>query len=124
MDTELFAQLGAQWQGLLSLYAFAGIIALSLAGSETARLRLDAYLAVTSNTVQFGARADFFFGVGGFSVEGYLGFDTLFHFAPFSFIADLGASVALRSGGAVLLAVTLFANGVAVLLRNRFERSW
>lgn len=30
MDTEWLAQLGAQWQGLLSLYAFVGIIALSL----------------------------------------------------------------------------------------------
>ncbi len=83
-------------------------VALTLSTTENARLRLEAYLAVTSNTVQFGARADFFFGLGDFGVEGYLGFDTLFHFAPtFSFIADLGASVALRSGTAVIMTVTL-----------------
>ncbi|MCW1401398.1 sterol desaturase family protein [Novosphingobium sp. MW5] len=33
MQTDWLAQLGAQWQGLLSLYAFVGIIALTVAGS-------------------------------------------------------------------------------------------
>lgn len=82
-------------------------LAITLSSSENARLRLESYFAVTSNTVQFGAKADFFFGAGGFSVEGYLGFDALIHFSPFSFIADLSASVALRAGGTVLMSVGL-----------------
>jgi hypothetical protein len=82
-------------------------MALTLSGSRDARLRLESYLAVTSNTVQFGARVDFYFAVQPFSVEGHLGFDALFHFSPFSFIADLSASVALRMDGTILMSVAL-----------------
>ena len=82
-------------------------MAITLSSSDNARLRLESYLAVTSNTVQFGARADFYFAAGPFGVEGYLGFDSLFHFAPFSFVADLSASVALRSGATILMSVGL-----------------
>lgn len=82
-------------------------MALTLSGSANARLRLESYLAITSNTLQFGARVDFYFAVEPFSVDGHLGFDALFHFNPFSFIADLSASVALRMNGAVLLSVAL-----------------
>lgn len=83
-------------------------MAMTLSSSDNARLRLESYLAVTSNTVQFGARADFYFVAGAFGVEGCLGFDALFHFAPtFSFIADLSASVALRSGSTILMSVGL-----------------
>lgn len=82
-------------------------MALVLSGSEDARLRLESYLAVTSNTLQFGARVDFYFAVQPFSVEGLLGFDALIHFNPFSFVADLSASVALRMKGTVLMCVQL-----------------
>jgi hypothetical protein len=82
-------------------------LALTLSSSDDARLRLESYLAVTSNTLQFGARVDFYFAVKPFSVEGNLGFDALINFSPFSFIADLSASVALRMNGAVLLSVRL-----------------
>ncbi|HEY0375618.1 MAG TPA: DUF6603 domain-containing protein [Pyrinomonadaceae bacterium] len=82
-------------------------MALVLSGSDDARLRLESYLAVTSNTLQFGARVDFYFAVQPFSVEGMLGFDALIHFNPFSFITDLSASVALRMNGTVLMCVQL-----------------
>ena len=60
-----------------------------------ARIRVEGYFAVTSNTVQFGARAELFFGFDDFSVEGHLGFDALFQFSPFYFIVDdLGVAVA------------------------------
>src|SRR5262249_47729708 len=42
-----------------------------------------------------------------FSVAGEVGFDTLFHFAPFSFIADLSTSVALRNNNAILMTIGL-----------------
>ncbi|HKQ53443.1 MAG TPA: DUF6603 domain-containing protein [Pyrinomonadaceae bacterium] len=82
-------------------------MALVLSGGDDARLRLESYLAVTSNTLQFGARVDFYFAVQPFSVEGLLGFDALIHFNPFSFITDLSASVALRMKGTVLTCVQL-----------------
>jgi hypothetical protein len=83
-------------------------LALALSGDDpNARLRMEAYLAITSNTVQFGARLDFYFAAPPFSLEGRLGFDTLFHFAPFSFVADLAAQLALRQDGALLTSVAL-----------------
>jgi hypothetical protein len=83
-------------------------MAITLSSSHDARLRLESYLAITSNTLQFGARADFYFAVHPFSVEGFLGFDALFHFGPrFYFIADLSACVALRMNNEILMSVGL-----------------
>lgn len=118
-DMALRAEFGANPSFLLSIGGWnprfpapAGFpslsrLAISISSSDNARLRLESYLAVTSNTLQFGARADFYFGVSGFSVDGFVGFDALFHFAPFSFIADLSANVALRAGGTVLMSIGL-----------------
>jgi uncharacterized protein DUF6603 len=84
-------------------------IALSLADSATLRIRLEAYLALTSNTVQFGAHIDLMAKVDPFSLEGHVGFDALFQFSPFQIAADLSASVALKAGSQVLMAVALSA---------------
>jgi hypothetical protein len=82
-------------------------LALSLATGDNPRLRFEAYLALTSNTVQFGARLELLVRAGPFSLEGLLGFDAMFQFDPFRFIADLAAGVALRYEGSVLMAVYL-----------------
>jgi hypothetical protein len=37
----------------------------------------EAYFAITTNTVQFGARAQLYFGFSAFSVDGYFAFDHL-----------------------------------------------
>ena len=70
-------------------------------------MRFEAYLALTSNTVQFGARLDFSYSAAVFTLAGFLGFDALFQFAPFQFIADVGTLVALKRGGSVLMGVFL-----------------
>jgi hypothetical protein len=70
-------------------------------------LRFESYLALTSNTVQFGARFDFSYSAAGFTLAGFLGFDALFQFAPFEFIADVGAMVALKRGSNVLMGLFL-----------------
>jgi hypothetical protein len=82
-------------------------LALSLGDSDNPRLRFESYLALTSNTVQFGARFDFSYSAAGFTLAGFLGFDALFQFAPFEFIVDVGAMVALKRGGSVLMGVFL-----------------
>lgn len=41
------------------------------------------------------------------TLAGFLGFDALFQFAPFEFIADVGAMVALKRGSKVLMGVFL-----------------
>jgi Family of unknown function (DUF6603) len=82
-------------------------VAVGLSSSANAKLTLAAYMALTSNTAQVGARLDFLFKAAGFSVEGHLGFDALFTFSPFSFIVDIRAGVTLKWHGHTLFGVTL-----------------
>lgn len=82
-------------------------LALSLGDGGNPRLRLACYLALTSNTVQFGARLDLSYSSSGFTLVGFLAFDALFQFSPFQFVVDIGASVALKRGGSTLMSVSL-----------------
>jgi Family of unknown function (DUF6603) len=70
-------------------------------------LRCQAYLALTSNTVQFGARVDLVAEVAGCGLRGYLGFDALIQFSPFRFIADASGGIELRVFGETLAGVHL-----------------
>ncbi|MDR4481409.1 MAG: DUF6603 domain-containing protein, partial [Nitrospira sp.] len=81
-------------------------LALSLADGDTLQLRCAAYLAVTSNTVQFGARVDLHAAGGGFSFDGLLGFDALIQLAPLAFQVDVGAALALRYHGHLLMGIS------------------
>jgi len=82
-------------------------ITIALGESENPRIRLQAYLAATSNTVQFGALAELFVEASGFNIYGWLGFDALFILTPFSFTADLSAGLKLRRDGTVLAGIWL-----------------
>ena len=62
-------------------------IGIKILDLEQARIQVLTYFALTSNTVQFGARADCYFGLDGFSVYGYVSFDALMQFSPFCFEA-------------------------------------
>ena len=82
-------------------------ITIDMPSGHVAKMRLAAYLAITSNTVQFGADLDVFIGVSGYGLAGHLGFDTLFQIDPFAFSAAIDASVALMAGGDDLMSVEL-----------------
>jgi hypothetical protein len=82
-------------------------LSLNLLGRDNPRLLLEAYFAVTSNTVQFGARIELYAAASKFNVYGYLGFDTLFEFSPFRFTAEISAGLALRVGTRRIMGVTL-----------------
>jgi hypothetical protein len=69
------------------------------------RLRAETYFAITSNTVQFGAKAELYFGLDVFNVYGFIALDVLIQFDPFRFIATLTAMLAVRAGGETLLAI-------------------
>jgi len=56
-------------------------------------LTLQGYLAITSNTAQVGARAELNARGGGLRLHGFIGFDALFVFSPFSFRASFDAGV-------------------------------
>jgi hypothetical protein len=79
--------------------------AIVFADSENLKLRSESYLAITSNTVQFGARVDLFAKASKFSISGEAGYDVLIQFDPFHFIAALYASLQLKVGSRSLFKV-------------------
>lgn len=82
-------------------------ISASILNEDWARVRIEAYFAVTSNTVQFGARLELFFGFDALNVSGHLGLDALFQFSPFYFIVEISGSLAVKVFGFDLLSVRL-----------------
>jgi hypothetical protein len=75
--------------------------------SGNPRLRIENYFAVTSNTAQFGANGQLYVSKAGFDVEGYIGFDVLFQFSPFYFIAQVSASLSVSYEGEDILSIHL-----------------
>jgi hypothetical protein len=84
-------------------------IGLSLLSDDNPRLKVESYFAVTSNTVQFGARLELYAGVGSLNVYGFLGYDVLFQFEPFYFIAKMYGGLALREGVDVIAGINITA---------------
>ncbi|MCU0433585.1 MAG: hypothetical protein MUC87_09050 [Bacteroidia bacterium] len=78
---------------------------ISLLSGDNPRLNAQIYFAVTSNTVQSGAKVELYAGACGFSIEGWLGYDLLVQFSPFHFIASIYAGLALKCGGSTLCGV-------------------
>jgi hypothetical protein len=82
-------------------------IAINLSAGDNPRLRCEAYFALTSNTVQFGARAELYASAAGFSIHGEIGFDVLIQFDPFFFLAEFHAQLQLKRGSTNLFKVEL-----------------
>ncbi|HET9196060.1 MAG TPA: DUF6603 domain-containing protein [Vicinamibacterales bacterium] len=116
-------------------------LTLSLTDGDNPRLRLETYFAITSNTVQFGARVEVYARASSFNVYGFIAFDVLFQFSPFHFIADVSAMLALRVGSSAFASITLAftlegptpwsVNGTASFkicwfftLKVRFSKTW
>jgi hypothetical protein len=71
-------------------------------------MRADGYLAVTSNSVQFGAHIQLGASIAGCGVEGWLGLDALFLLSPrFGFSVRVTAGVAVRAFGRRLAGISL-----------------
>ena len=75
--------------------------------ADVVKLTLQSYLAVSSNTFQIGAHIEALLNAGSFNVYGWLGFDALIIFSPFSFIVDFTAGLALRSGTSTIMGITV-----------------
>lgn len=82
-------------------------ITIALASGNNPRLTCEAYFAITSNTIQFGARAQLYAAAFGFSIEGDVGFDVLVELLPFHLIADFKASVQLKRGSRSLFKLSV-----------------
>jgi hypothetical protein len=89
--------------------AFPALRRLTLAVSQNGNPQalLQCYVALTSNSLQFGARGDLTATKLGFSFAGWLGFDVLVVISPLSFVADLTAAVEVRKGALKIASVAL-----------------
>jgi hypothetical protein len=82
-------------------------IALSLGDGDNPRLRLESYFAVTSNTIQLGARVELHAEAAGFAADGQLAFDALVYFDPFGLQADFVAQVSITFESEVICSASL-----------------
>lgn len=80
-------------------------VTLSLTTGDNPRVTCQAYFALTSNTVQFGAAAYLYASAHGFSVTGAAGFDVLIQLSPFHFLAEFFAGMQLKRGSTNLFKV-------------------
>ncbi|HKD06725.1 MAG TPA: DUF6603 domain-containing protein [Bryobacteraceae bacterium] len=71
-------------------------------------LRSEAYFAVTTNSVQFGAKLELCDEIGGCGVDGWFSFDALFQWDPvFSFSIHASAGIAVQVFGETLMGVNM-----------------
>ena len=80
-------------------------LAINILNTPVAKVIVTAYFAVTSNTVQFGAACNVYFGISIANIDGHLSFDCLFQFSPFYFTITISASLSVKLFGAGLFSV-------------------
>jgi hypothetical protein len=82
-------------------------LTVAIGDGDDIQLSCSAYLAVTTNSFQFGAAVQLYASAGGFTVQGHIGFDALLVFNPFSFDVDFTAGVDVKYDGATLAGIEL-----------------
>jgi hypothetical protein len=82
-------------------------IGTSISPGPMLQARLEAYLAITTNSAQVGARVDISAGLPGFRLRGHGAFDALFVFEPFRFETTFQAEVCVEVAGADVAGVGL-----------------
>jgi len=80
-------------------------MSVSIGDGNNPRISANAYFAITSNSLQFGANVEAYASAAGFTIHGYLGFDVLIIYSPFSFEFDFSASFGVSFEGVTLLAL-------------------
>ncbi|MBP8805456.1 MAG: hypothetical protein KBG48_06640 [Kofleriaceae bacterium] len=81
-------------------------VRIELGSGDDPRLDAEGFLALTSNTLQMGARIDLYASAGPLNITGGLGFETLVQFSPFGLAVDVWAGVKLRRGTTTLAGVS------------------
>jgi hypothetical protein len=74
-------------------------IQIDIVNESYARIRCEGYFAVTTNTIQFGAHTEMFFGFPALSVEGHADLDALIQRSPFHFIVEISTSFSVKVFG-------------------------
>jgi hypothetical protein len=80
---------------------------IALLSGDNPRLTVQTYFAVTSNTVQNGARVELYAEACGFNIYGFIGYDLLVQFKPVHFVATIAAGIALREGTSVIAGISV-----------------
>lgn len=75
---------------------------ISIGDGDNPRISANNYFAITSNSLQFGANVEAYASAAGFTIHGYLGFDVLIIYSPFSFEFDFSAGFDVSFEGASL----------------------
>ena len=81
-------------------------LSVAISAGSNLQLACQSYLALTPNSLQFGARVDLYAPAGPLEVTGYLGFDALIIFSPFSFEVESVAESQSRMKAVIYLALT------------------
>ncbi len=82
-------------------------MSLGLNGGPLLEIRFDCYLALTSNTVQFGAAFSIWAKVAGFGIDGGAEFDAIIQFDPFKLKTSIGLHIAVTAVGVDLAGIWL-----------------
>jgi hypothetical protein len=75
--------------------------------SANPRLRIEKYWAVTSNSIQTGAKLEVVASAGGFSAEALLSYDAIVHLDPLRLLVDIEGRAAIKYDGSTLAGVRL-----------------
>ena len=81
-------------------------LTLALGAGDWIRISCQTYQALTSNSLQFGARAELYINAGVY-VRGWIGFDALIIYSPFSFEVGFTAGLEIGVGDISLAGVSL-----------------
>jgi hypothetical protein len=82
-------------------------LTVSIGDGDNPRISANSYFAVTSNTLQFGSNVEAYASAAGFTIHGYLGFDVLIIYSPFSFEFDFAAGFDVSFEGHSLCGLTV-----------------
>jgi hypothetical protein len=82
-------------------------ITANIINDSHARIRCDAYFALTTGTAQFGAFAEYYFGFSSLSVSGHSSFDALLQFSPFHFAIVVSTAFSVKVFGVGVYGVNI-----------------
>jgi hypothetical protein len=106
-DPQFLVSIGGFHPAFRPPAGFPALRRLQIVVGDNPQLTVAGYLAVTSNTAQFGARADLVFTGAGFEIKGHVGFDALLEFVPFRFEVEITASASIKYRSIRLASVDL-----------------
>lgn len=81
-------------------------LGISLSYGDLLYIGVEGYFAVTSNSIQFGARAELFLGIDEVNIHGWMSFDALLIFSPFYFRFDFTYGFTVNIAGKTLAGIS------------------